>query len=132
MQFSTAFRNGALDGAVAAIGSGLTLDLFSGKQPADVTAPDTGLLLASGSLPVDWLTPAQDGRRDLHAPRIIMLGARGGRLGYFRVRSGAATHIQGAIVEDPEAEGDMVVDTATVTPGQPVTVLSFALTAGGA
>ncbi|RAP39423.1 hypothetical protein BYZ73_20635 [Rhodovulum viride] len=129
-QFSTAARNAALDAIETATGSGPTLELRSGAAPADCGAADTGTLLASMTLPGDWLAAAANGTKAMLGTWQDSAAAAAGTVGHFRVRQGAACHIQGSVTATGGG-GDMTLDNPALASGQQVTVTAFTLSAGG-
>jgi len=125
-QKSIAVRNAELDVIETTIGTAPVLKIYSGTQPADCAAADTGVLLATLSLPTDWRVAAGGGTS-------IKLGtwsvgaATTGTIGHWRVKDkdSVTTHLQGNT-------SDMTFDNTSVTSGQVITVNTFTLTAGNA
>jgi hypothetical protein len=130
-QFSTAVRNAQIDAIEATIGSSPILDLRSGLPPADCAAADSGTLLASMSLPADWMAAATSGTKTLLGSWSDLLANASGTFGHFRIRQGGTVHWQGT-ASGPGGGGDIVMDSATVTGGQEVRVTAMTLIAGGA
>jgi hypothetical protein len=63
LQFSTAVRNARLDAIESTIGTAPILEIRSGSPPANCAAADTGTLLASMTLPSDWMAAASNGSK---------------------------------------------------------------------
>ena len=66
MKFSTAVRNARLDAIESRIGTGAILKIFDdgdggGSLPANCAAADVGTLLATVTLPSDWMAAASGG-----------------------------------------------------------------------
>src|SRR5258707_10704600 len=60
-QKSTTVRNAELDQIETTIGTTVTLVLFSGAEPANCAAADPSGVLATITLPTDWLANASAG-----------------------------------------------------------------------
>src|SRR5260370_41648111 len=60
-QKSVAVRNAELDQIETTIGTGALLKLFSGAEPANCAAADPSGLLATLTLPSDWMSYAAAG-----------------------------------------------------------------------
>jgi hypothetical protein len=132
-QFSTATRNAALDAIESTIGaSGVTLEIRSGTVPANAAAADSGTVLATISLPADWLVAASNGSKTINGgPWTDTSADAAGTAGHFRVKVGATTHIQGTITATGGG-GDMTLDNVSIASGQQVSITSFTINAGGA
>ena len=63
MQYSVTVNNARLDVVETTIGASPTLNLYSGSAPANCAAADTGTLLATLTLPADWMLAAAAGSR---------------------------------------------------------------------
>lgn len=130
-QFSVAARNAALDAIETAIGTAPTLTLRTGSAPADCAAADSGTVLATMTLPSDWLAAASAGAKGLAGTWQDTSADAAGTAGHFRIKQGATCHIQGT-VSITGGGGDMTLDNNVLAVGQQVTITSFTLTAGGA
>lgn len=130
-QFSTTARNAQIDAIETAIGASPTLELRSGAVPATCATADSGTVLATITLPADWLTAAAAGAKGIAGTWQDLAADATGTFGHFRIKQGATVHWQGT-ASGPGGGGDLVMDSATVTAGQQVSITTFALTAGGA
>lgn len=128
-QFSTAVRNASLDAIEATIGAAVTLELRSGAAPATCAAADSGTLLASMTLPSDWMAAASNGSKTLLGTWQDGAADAAGTAGHFRIKAGATCHIQGAVTIT-DGGGDMTLDNPVLAVGQQVTITAFTLTAG--
>src|SRR5690242_774200 len=63
IQLSTAVRNARLDAIESAIGTAAVLKIRTGAAPADVATADSGTVLATLTLPSDWLAAASRAAR---------------------------------------------------------------------
>ena len=132
LQLSVAARNAGLDAYETAVGASAKLDIYSGSPPANCAAADTGTLLATLSLPSDWMANASGGSKGL-AGSWTGTGSAAGTAGYFRIKDSTNTtcHMQGTVTLTGGG-GDMTMDNTNIASGQSITVNSFNLTAGNA
>lgn len=130
-QFSVATRNAALDAIESTIGAAPVLEIRSGTVPANAAAADAGTLLASMTLPSDWLAAAASGSKSLLGTWQDTAADAAGTAAHFRIKVGATCHIQGTVTLTGGG-GDMTLDNTNVAVGQQITITSFTLTAGGA
>lgn len=133
LQHSTAVRNAWLDTWESTIGTTPVLKMFSGAQPANCAAANTGTELASMTLPSDWMVAASGGSKAMSGSWSDASANATGTIGHFRLYAsdGTTCHEQGSITTTGGG-GDMTVASTSVTSGQTVTVTSFTKTAPGA
>lgn len=132
-QFSTAARNAALDAIETAIGAGAVLKIRSGTVPATVATADAGTVLATLTLPSDWLAAASGGSKAKAGTWEDTSADATGTAAHFRIYAsdGTTAHIQGTVTATGGG-GDMTLDNTSIASGQAVSITSFTLTAGGA
>jgi hypothetical protein len=130
-QFSTATRNDALDQIETTIGTSPTLEIRSGSVPANCAAASTGTVLATITLPSDWLAAASGGSKTISGTWQDVSADATGTAGYFRISQGATCHIQGTVTATGGG-GDMTLDSVSITAAQQVNITAFTITAGGA
>jgi hypothetical protein len=130
-QFSTAARNASIDAIETTIGTAPTLEIRSGAVPANCAAADSGTVLATMTLPSDWLAAASNGSKTLLGTWQDTSADATGTAGHFRIKVGATCHIQGTVTATGGG-GDMTLDNISIASAQQVTITSFTLTAGGA
>lgn len=130
-QFSTSSRNAALDAIESTIGTGPTLEIRSGTKPADCATADSGTVLATMTLPSDWLLAASAGSKAKSGTWQDTAGDAAGTAGHFRVKAEATCHIQGTVTLTGDG-GDMTLSNTNIAVGQPVEITSFTINAGGA
>lgn len=130
-QFSTTSRNAALDAIETAIGTAPTLEIRTGSAPANCAAADTGSVLATMTLPSDWLAAASSASKALSGTWQDASADGTGTAGHFRIKASSTCHIQGSITA-AGGGGDMTLDNVSIAAGQVVSVTSFTLSAGGA
>lgn len=130
LQYSTTMRNTWLDSFESVIGADAILEIRSGAAPADCATADSGTLLASMTLPSDWMSAASSGSKSKSGVWSDASANASGTIGHFRIKNsaGSTVHTQGTA----GTSGDLVTDSATTTAGQTVTVNTFTLTAPGA
>lgn len=133
IQLSTTVRNARLDQIETTIGTGPILQIRSGSVPANCAAADSGTLLASMTLPSDWLAAASGGTKSKSGTWSDLSADATGTAGHFRIKdsSGATTHLQGTITSTGGG-GDMTVGSTSITSGQTVSVDTFVITEGNA
>jgi hypothetical protein len=130
-QFSTATRNAALDQIETTISTSPTLEIRSGSVPANCAAASTGTVLATITLPSDWLTAASGGSKTISGTWQDASADATGTAGYFRISQGATCHIQGTVTATGGG-GDMTLNSVSITAAQQVNITEFTITAGGA
>lgn len=129
-QFSTTARNAALDSVETVIGTAPTLELRTGAVPANCAAADSGTVVATMTLPSDWLAAASAGSKTLSGVWQDLSADASGTVGHFRVKAGATCHIQGTVTITGGG-GDMTLDNPVVVAAQQINIASFTITAGG-
>lgn len=132
-QFSTTARNAALDAIETAIGASAILKIRSGAAPADCGTADAGTVLATLTLPSDWLAAASGGSKSKSGTWEDTSADATGTAGHFRIYAsdGTTVHMQGTITATGGG-GDMTLDNTSIASGQQVTITSFTISAGGA
>jgi hypothetical protein len=132
-QFSTSARNAALDAIETAVGVSAVLKIRSGAAPANCGTADSGTVLATLSLPSDWLAAAASGSKAKSGTWQDASADAAGTAGHFRVYAsdGTTCHIQGSVTATGGG-GDMTLDNTSIASGQSVTITSFQIDAGGA
>jgi hypothetical protein len=131
LQLSVTARNAMLDSIETTVGNAPTLEVRTGSAPASCGDTDTGTVLATMTLPSDWLANASAGQKSLAGTWQDLSADNSGDPGHYRIKAGATCHMQGT-AGGPASGADMVFDADTFTSGQSVTITSFVLTAGGA
>src|SRR5438128_2500692 len=126
VQQSVTVRNAKLDAVEVAIGLTPVLRFFSGAQPANCAASNSGTELANGTLPSDWMAAAGSGTKaKLGTWTITGLAAAstGADIGHYRIYAsdGTTCHEQGSVT-DTGGGGDMTLDNSNIAVGQIVTV----------
>lgn len=133
VQNSVACRNARLDSFETTVGTDAVLKLRTGAQPANCAAADTGTVVATMTLPSDWLAPASGGQKSKSGTWQDLSADNAGIIGHYRIYAsdGVTCHEQGSVTE-AGGGGDMICDNTDVNAGQQITITSYTKTAGNA
>lgn len=131
LQYSTSVRNAKLDAIETAIGASAVLKIRTGAPPANCAAADSGTVLASLTLPADWMAAASGGSKSKSGTWEDLSADNSGTAGHFRLYAsdGTTCHAQGTVTATGGG-GDMTTASTTVTAGQQIMVTSFIITDG--
>jgi hypothetical protein len=129
LQLSTAVRNARLDSIETTIGASAVLKIFTGSLPASCAAADSGTVLATLSLPSDWMAAASSGSKAKAGTWQDASADATGTAGYFRIYAtdGTTCGLQGDVTATAGG-GAMTVDNTSFASGQSFTVNTFTLT----
>lgn len=129
LQYSAAVRNGSLDAIETAIGTSAVMKIRSGAQPATVATADSGTVLATLSLPSDWMAAASAGAKAKSGTWEDTSADATGTAAHFRIYAsdGTTAHMQGSV---GTSGTDMTVDSTSFTATQSFTVNTFTITDG--
>ncbi len=126
---STALRNALLDVIESTIGVSPVLELRTGSKPTACADADSGTLLASLTLPSDWMAAASSSSKVKAGTWEDAAANAAGTVGHWRLKSsGGTVHYQGTTTATG-AGGDMTMDNPVLAIGQDVIVNTFTLTA---
>ena len=119
-----------LDAIETTIGVSAVLKIRTGAAPANVATADSGTVLATLSLPSDWMAAASGGSKALSGSWTDASADATGTAAHFRIYAsdGTTAHLQGTVTATGGG-GDMTVDSTSFTATQSFTVNSFTLTA---
>lgn len=133
VQASTAVRNARLDALEVTIGTAAVLKIRTGAQPANCATADSGTVLATLTLPSDWLAAAASGTKSLAGTWEDTSADAAGTAAHFRIYAsdGSTCHLQGSVTASG-AGGDLTLDNTSISVGQTVTISSFVLTEANA
>jgi hypothetical protein len=126
IQFSVAVRNARLNAIEAEINTTAKLLLYTGSQPANCATAASGSLLATLTLPSDWMAAAASGVKGLSGSW-TGAGSGAGTAGYFRITAndGTTVGMQGSV---GVGSGDLQVDNAVIAVSQTINVTAFNIT----
>lgn len=127
VQYGIAMNNARLDAWETALGNGPQLRFYSGSKPADCAAAPTGTLLATLTLPSDFMSNASGGVKS-KLGTWSGTGAAVGVAGYYRLydATGSVCHEQGTV---GTSGADFILDNTSITIGQAISITSFTKTA---
>ncbi len=133
IQLSVAVRNARLDAIESTIGTSAIMKIRSGSVPATCATADAGTVLATLSLPSDWLAAASSGSKAKAGTWEDTSADNTGTAAHFRVYAsdGTTCGIQGTVTATGGG-GDLTVDNTSFASGQAFTVTGFTLTDGNA
>lgn len=134
LQYSIAVINAKLDAIETVITTAAWLGIKSGAPPATVATAESGTILASITLPADWMAAASAGSKAKLGTWQDTSADNTGTAGHFRIYTGTAPttttpHMQGTV---GTATSDMIVDNVNFNALQSFTINSFTLTGGNA
>jgi hypothetical protein len=133
LQLSVAARNALLDAIETATGATAILRIRTGAAPATCATADSGTVLATATLPADWMAAASAGVKALSGTWQDTSADSAGTAAHFRIYDSVGTtcHIQGTVTATGGG-GDMTVDNVVFAAGQSFSVTTFSLTAPNA
>jgi hypothetical protein len=133
LQYSVAVRDAKLDAVETAIGTSAVLKIRTGAAPTDCATADAGTVLATATLPSDWMAAASSGTKAKSGTWEDTSADATGTAAHFRLYAsdGTTCHAQGTVTATGGG-GDMTVDSVSFTAGQQFSVTTFTLTAGNA
>lgn len=133
IQLSVAVRNARLDAIETTVGATALLRIRTGAQPANCATADSGTVLATLTLPSDWMAAASAGSKAKSGTWQDTSADASGTAAHWRLYDNAGTtcHAQGSITAT-SGGGDMEVDNTSFASGQSFTVTAFTLTDGNA
>lgn len=131
LEFDPSLCNAIMDLIESNIGTSPLLKVFTGSVEATLATADSGTLLASMTLPSDWLTASSAGVKSKSGTWQDSSGDASGTPGHFRIyTSGGTAKIQGTCgVTSLSTTGDLQFD-ATISLNGSVTINTFTLTFG--
>jgi hypothetical protein len=133
VKISVTVRNARLDAIETAIGVSAVLKIRVGAPPTNIADADSGTVLATMTLPSNWMADAASGAKALTGTWQDADADAAGTAGHFRVyaSNGTTQHIQGTVTATGGG-GDMTLDNAVIAAAQVVNVTTFTLTDGNA
>lgn len=132
VQFDTTVRNAMLDAIEAQIGASAVLKFRTGAKPANCAAADSGTVVATLTLPSDWMAAAASGVKAKSGTWEDTAADNAGTIGHYRIYDNGGTCRAQGTVTATGGGGDCEVDNTVVAAGQDVLVTAFSYTAGNA
>lgn len=126
LQYGTTVRNNKLDSIETTIGVSPILTIRTGAAPANCAAANTGTVLATLTLPSDWMANASGGSKAKSGTWQDASADASGTAAHFRIHDSTATtcHIQGTC---GTSGTDMILDSTSFTAGQSFTINTFTI-----
>lgn len=133
IQLSAAVRNAMLDAVETTIGADAVLKIRTGAAPADVATADSGTVLATLTLPSDWMAAASGGSKAKSGTWQDASADASGTAAHYRIYAsdGTTAHLQGTVTATGGG-GDLTVDNTSFNAAQSFTITSYSWTAGNA
>lgn len=133
IQLAVSTRNARLDAIETDTGVSAILKIRTGAQPASCATADAGTVLATLTLPSDWLAAAAAGAKAKSGTWQDASADAAGTAGHFRIykSDGTTCQIQGSVTATGGG-GDMTLDNVSIALAQVVTITGFTLTDGNA
>lgn len=135
LQYSVAVRNAQLDAVESTVGTAAVLKLYdlTAGAPADCAAAITGTVLATITLPSDWMNAASSGSKTKLGTWQDSSADAAGTADFFRLfaSDGTTCHAQGTVTATGGG-GDLTLDNAVIASAQSVTINTFTISAANA
>jgi hypothetical protein len=133
LKFSVAVRNARLDAIEVNAGVDAIMKIRTGAAPANCAAADSGTVLATLTLPTDWMAAASSGSKAKSGTWADASADAAGTAAHFRIyQSDGTTVVMQGTVTETGSGGDMTVDNDNFEAGQTFTVTGFTITDGNA
>ena len=131
LQYGITVKNARLDAIETTIGTSPILKIRSGSVPATPATADSGTVLATLTLPSDWMGAASAGAKAMSGTWQDTSADNTGTAAHFRIydSGGTTCHIQGTVTATGGG-GDLTVDNVSFASGQSFSVTSFTITSG--
>lgn len=130
MRYSEDVRNDRLNRIAVKVGSGGTLRLFSGPEPARVEAADPPGVLAEIELPQSPFREPDGGLLEIDGPWTghgARHAGKGTLANSFRIYDALGIcHIQGSVTAQEDG-GDLLLDNPSIAGGQKIAITGFTL-----
>lgn len=131
LQYSLAINNARLDLIESTTGVSPILQIRSGPPPANCAAVDAGTVLATLTLPADWMLAAAAAAKLMTGTWEDPSADANGTAAHFRIKdsTGTTCHVQGTVTV-AGGGGDLIVDNTSFAIGQPFSIEQFTINAG--
>lgn len=133
IQMSTTLRNGRLDQITSIVGTSALIEIFTGSQPENCAAADTGTKLATLTGNATALAAAAaSGVLTFNAITQDSSADATGTAAHYRLKtSGGTCHMQGSVTVTGGG-GDMTFTSVSFVTGEPISMTSWTITEPGA
>ncbi len=128
LQLSVAVGNARLDSIETTVGTSPIMTIRSGAAPADCATANSGTVLATLTLPSDWMAAASSRSKAKAGTWTDASADNTGTAAHFRIHDSSATtcHLQGTVTATGGG-GDLTVDNTSFAAAQAFTVTAFTL-----
>src|SRR5689334_19201174 len=119
LQYSVTTRNAKLDAIETAVGTSPIMTIRTGSVPANCAAANSGTVLATLTLPSDWMAAASSGSKAKSGTWSDTSADATGTAAHWRIHESTATtcHLQGTVTITGGG-GDLTVDNTSFASGQ--------------
>ncbi len=119
-----------LDQFETTIGTSAVVRIYSGTQPANCAAANSGTLCVEFDLGVDWMAAASSGSKAFSSTPISATAVGTQTAAHYRIYDSTATtcHEQGTVTATGMG-GDITIDNTSIVSGQTVQITSWTKTA---
>lgn len=126
-------RDAKNDAIETTIGTSPIMTIRTGSKPATCATANSGTVLATLTLPSDWMAASSSGVKGKSGTWQDSSADATGTAAHFRIHdsTGTTCHMQGTVTITGGG-GDMTVDNDSFASGQSFTVTSFSITSGNA
>lgn len=129
LTYSTAIANAKLDIVESTIGTSAILKIRTGSPPSTVAGASTGTVLATVSLPSDWMNAASSRTKTKAGTWTDASADATGTAGHFEITAsdGTTVGMRGTV---GTSSADMIVNTVSFVSGDSFAITTFTLNAG--
>lgn len=128
IQHAVSILNTWLDAIETDIGTSPVLKILTGSKGANVAAGTTGTVLATLTLPSDWMAAASGGSKSKSGTWEDTSADATGTAGHFELyQSDGTTLMQIGSVTATGGGGDMTVDNTSFAAGQSFTITGYTI-----
>ncbi|KQW79701.1 hypothetical protein [Brevundimonas sp. Root1279] len=130
LTYSTAIANARLDAVESTIGTSAILRIRTGAAPATVATASSGTVLATCTLPSDWMAAASSRSKAKSGTWEDTSADNAGTAGHFEIvaSDGTTVGLRGDVTVT-SGGGNLTVDNVVFAAGQAFSITSFTLTA---
>lgn len=133
LQFSGSLRDAMLDAIESVVGTSPIMTIRTGAPPANCATANSGTVLATLTLPSDWMAAASGGVKAKSGTWQDTSADASGTAGHWRIHDSGGTicHLQGTVTASGSG-GDLQVDNVVFAATQSFTINTFSITLGNA
>lgn len=127
VKYAVSVANAMLDAYETAIGATPIMKIFAGSLPANCAAADIGTVLATLTLPSDWMAAASSGSKAKSGTWEDLSADASGTATYYRIYdSGGSTCVEQGTAGTSGT--DLILNSATFTAAQSFSITAFTKT----